>query len=206
MYLIRSNLVRFLLLVGWFVLVGGGFWKLFVYANTPGVQAMAAPMWPSATSLERDPNLATLVIFAHPHCPCSEASLGELERLMPHIRDKVKNLVVFYKPKSRSESWVEEALWKKAQEIPGVQTVLDEGGVEAERFGAQTSGQVFLYDKKGALVFRGGITPARGHMGDSDGRNAILSFVSTGDSKLSSTPVFGCSLKNPERAIARGSK
>jgi hypothetical protein len=192
----------FLFLAAWGVLLGGGFWRLLGYANTPGESAQASVRWPVVTSLTRDLAQPTLVVFAHPHCPCSEATVGELERLMPKLFGKVKSLVVFYQPKSKSEAWVTEALWKKAQAIPGVQTVLDQDGVEAKRFGAKTSGQVFLYDSNGGLVFQGGITPQRGHMGDSDGRLAILSLVETGTTKISAAPVFGCALRNPERAIA----
>ncbi len=195
-----------LLLTVWAILLAGGFWKLFTYANTPGESAQTTRKWPVESLLPRGTSTSTLVIFAHPRCPCSEATVGELERLMPHIQGKVKSFVVFIKPKSKSLEWAREALWKKAQAIPGVQTLLDENGIEAARFGARTSGQTLLYDLKGNLVFRGGITPERGHMGDSEGRNAILQFIETGAITQSSTPVFGCSLRNPERATREGAK
>lgn len=150
----------------------------------------------------RDPGSPTLVIFAHPRCPCSAATIGELERLIPHIEGKVKTYVVFFKPKSQTNDWTQKTLWKKAQNIPGVQNILDEDGVEAARFGARTSGHAFLYDEKGSLVFQGGITPARGHMGDSVGRLAILAFFKNESMSVANVPVFGCALNNPERAIA----
>ena len=194
--------IQYILFAIWVTLLGTGFWKLFVYSNTPGTSAAAHTHWPVSTLIERNPQLPTLLIFAHPHCPCSEATIGELERLLPHIDGKTKSIVVFFKPKNKSEKWAKEKLWKKAQAISNVQAILDEDGVEAIRFGARTSGQTFLYDKDGNLIFQGGITPERGHMGDSDGRAAILSFISTGDIKISSTPVFGCSIRGPERAPA----
>jgi len=197
-----THLERLLPLFLWISLLGGGFWQLFVYSNTPGAQAQASHQWPGDSGLSRNPASPTLVLFAHPHCPCSQASIGELERLMPHIKDKVKSYVVFFKPRTQSEAWVKEILWEKARSIPGVQVVLDEDGIEARRFDAQTSGQTLLYDENGTLAFRGGITPGRGHMGDNEGRSAILSFVETGKTGVSTTPVFGCSLRNPERALA----
>ena len=38
-------------------------------------------------------------------------------------------------------------------------------------------GHVLLYDKNGALVFSGGVTPARGHEGDSIGNSMILAII-----------------------------
>ena len=42
--------------------------------------------------------------------------------------------------------------------IPGVTTIVDRDGTQASLFGAETSGQVVLYDSHGELKFRGGIT------------------------------------------------
>lgn len=194
-------LKHILLLAVWSALLGGGFWRLFMYANTPGAAAFAHPQWPADTLLSRGKKIPTLLVFAHPHCPCSEASIGELERLIPHIKGKVKVFVVFFKPNNQSNDWAKERLWEKAQVIPEVNLVLDTGGAEATRFDAKTSGQAFLYDSNGTLVFNGGITPARGHGGDNLGRDSILDFVDTGKTDIPKTSVFGCALKNPERAV-----
>ena len=125
---------------------------------------------------------------------------------MPHAKGKLKVLVVFFKPRDRSEDWAKESLWKKAKAIPEVQLVLDEGGDEAARFGAVSSGQTFLYNSNGRLVFSGGITPERGHVGDNKGRDSILAFIETGNAPDSTSLVFGCSLRNPERALAGATK
>ena len=42
---------------------------------------------------------------------------------------------------------------------------------------SKTSGQVVVYDAKGALLFSGGITAARGHMGDNAGRDRITALL-----------------------------
>jgi len=44
-------------------------------------------------------------------------------------------------------------------------------------FGAETSGDVLLYDIHGAIAIQGGITGSRGHAGDNAGENTILFFV-----------------------------
>ena len=82
--------------------------------------------------------------------------------------------------------------------IPGVSTFVDHDGSEASRFQAYTSGQVALYDNNGQLRFRGGITQARGHVGDNAGRSAIEAIINTGTTEIDHTVVFGCPLFNPE--------
>ena len=193
----------------WLAITGVGFWNLLRYSNTPGKSVSNASLnekWPAGTQLHQKINTPTLVIFAHPRCPCSVATIGELERLIPHIHGKITSQIVFFNSKSTTRGIEQEKLWKKASSIPGVQVVLDKDGSEMTRFGAQTSGQTFLYDSKGILAFHGGITPQRGDMGDNLGRAAILAVAKTGITAIANTPVFGCSLKNPERKVASDSK
>lgn len=192
-----------LILLVWVVLLAAGFWRLFLYANTPGASASASAQWPEKSHIARNTEKPILIVFAHPRCPCSRASVGELERMIPAVQGKLDIEVVFVKPKNLSEDWAKEALWKKAASLPGIHVRLDDGGVEAAVFDAKTSGQTFLFAKDGSLVFSGGITAERGHMGDNDGVDSILSYISQGKAKLAQTPVFGCSLQNPERAFAQ---
>lgn len=198
----RKNWLQILQLSTWVTLIGIGFGQLIIYSNTPGLAAKPPSRWPDQSKLSRGMDQPTLVIFAHPHCPCSKATLGELARLLPSIQQKIKILVVFFKSENKSESWIKENLWQEAQSIPGVEAVLDETAAEAKKFDANTSGQTFLYDSSGELVFNGGLTPARGHMGDSDGRSLILQFLTTGQRPRVTTPVYGCSLRKPERIFA----
>ena len=198
----RFRMKHIFIFMIWMLLLGTGFFRLSTYSNTPGVQAKNFPQWPFQSAIQRSQDIATLVIFVHPHCPCSEASIGELERLVPKIQGKVQSVVMFFKPKNKSDEWVKSRLWEKTKMIPGVQSFFDNEGVEAQRFGAKTSGQIFLFDEEANLIFSGGITPERGHMGDSIGRKAILSFVEIGKTEVTKTAVFGCSLDKPERAPA----
>jgi hypothetical protein len=57
-----------------------------------------------------------------------------------------------------------------------------------------TSGQTFLYDARGTLLFSGGITGARGHAGDNAGRASIVALLNRAGAATTSTNVFGCSL------------
>ena len=42
------------------------------------------------------------------------------------------------------------------------------------------------------LTFSGGITAARGHQGDNDGRRSVLASLAGTATGLPMTPVFGC--------------
>jgi hypothetical protein len=139
-------------------------------------------------------------MFAHPRCTCTRASLSELTQLMERGRDRMQAAVVFMVPRGASEDWTKTDLWASAARIPGV-TVLRDAGEEAARFGAATSGSVVLYGADGSLLFHGGITPSRGHEGDSFGRERILAFLTTGKADRADAPVFGCALQDDGQAV-----
>jgi hypothetical protein len=103
-----------------------------------------------------------LVLFAHPECPCTRASLAELARLLARFEDRLTADVVFLRPSDVGAAWDGSDLWRTASAMPGVTAVRDDDGVEAVRFRATTSGAAVLYDARGRLLFRGGLTSARG--------------------------------------------
>jgi hypothetical protein len=178
----------------WALSVAGGAASMLNYKYTPGAPAPIAD-WPAQSSLRPDAEKDTLVMLAHPRCPCTKASVNELSRLMAQGNSpRLKAYVIFIKPKGFPVEWEKTDLWASASAIQGVNVVLDNEGIEAEKFQAATSGQSMLYDKDGKLLFSGGITPARGHEGDNDGRDAIISLLDHGGSEKSETPVYGCPL------------
>jgi hypothetical protein len=73
---------------------------------------------------------------------------------------------------------------------------MDPGGVEAARFGAKTSGHVVAYDEQGTLAFAGGITPARGHVGDNMGRRSLERVLAGSTAVDATRVVLGCSLES----------
>ena len=134
-------------------------------------------------------------MFAHPHCPCTRASVGELARLLTGLNGKLAAQVWFVQPAGTGPDWTNTDLWASAAAIPGVTVHGDAAGLEAQRFGAGTSGQTVLYDQNGQLLFHGGITIERGHFGDNPGANAVKRLVNHQPAELIQTPVFGCSLQ-----------
>ncbi len=102
--------------------------------------------------------------------------------------------VVFSTPADAAELWTRSASWNFAASIPDVRIVLDKNAREARRFGVLASGHVLLYGTSGVLLFNGGITPARGRVGDNAGRDAIAALLTGQRPARSRTPLFGCLL------------
>jgi hypothetical protein len=100
-------------------------------------------------------------------------------------------------PQDAPADWHDTDLLDSATRIPGVKALVDEDGIEAARFGAATSGQVVLYDQDARLLFRGGITQSRGHVGANAGSDAIESLVNKGAADRDDSLVFGCPLFDP---------
>lgn len=194
MTLKKSKLILVATSASWLLMIGAGIAFLWNYESKPGVAAAAPELWPAESSIRRAQDSPTLIMLAHPHCPCTRASIGELSRLMTQAQGRVKAYVLFVKPPDFSDGWEQTDLWASAAAIPGVTVMRDDEGVEAGRFGAATSGQTVLYDSDGKLLFSGGITGARGHAGDNAGRTAIVSLLITNESEQKETPVFGCPL------------
>ena len=168
---------------------------LFHYENTPGRVGALSQAWPAA-QIERATDRPTLVMLAHPHCPCTAASVGELAQIMARLQGRVAAYVLFVKPKGAGRDWDDASLRRSAEAIPGVKVVFDPDGVEARRFGAETSGHTLLFGADGRLLFSGGITASRGHAGDNVGESAIVALVHSQTPARTQTLVFGCSLAN----------
>lgn len=168
---------------------------LWTYETTPGDSGEAAVVWPSDALLVADEHLPTLVMMIHPRCPCTAASLAELTEILD-ARPELRVYVVAraHGPEDRSSPLVE-----RARAIRGATVVLDDGTIAAS-FGPLTSGHVLLYDA-GRLVFSGGITLARGEVGDNPGRRALeaaLDHTNVG----ATTPIFGCPLERGDTGVA----
>ena len=190
--IVAGLLVLLFAAVSWFV-------RLTQYKSVPGPSASAPLRWPAQSALRRDAGLPTLVLFAHPKCPCTSASLSELRAALSGFGGRVQAIVAFSAPVGAERDWQTTGAWQAAREIPGVVTVLDPDGAETARFGAKTSGHVVLYGAEGALLFSGGITASRGHEGDNPGRARVRALLEDPRAAGGKTPVFGCELVEATR-------
>jgi hypothetical protein len=185
----------------WALGVGGGVFALMKHGASPGRAAAADIKMGPPKSATTAPDKMTLVMFLHPKCPCSRASVAELSELMGRFGGRLQATVIVYQPGSEPPDWSRTGTIADASNIPGVVVRSDVDAVIARRYGAQTSGQVFLYDPFGKLAFSGGITAARGHVGDNDGLETVINIV-TGQvvpaTPLTGGPVFGCPIYSAE--------
>ena len=182
----------------WLAAAAAGFAFMQRYQSAAGPVGSTPAQWPQPAGLTLDQARLTLVMFAHPRCPCTRASLEELNRLMAQSNGRVATHIVILEPATEDAGWSDTNLRKTAEAIPNVVLHSDPNGELAKSFGAETSGFVTLFNPQGELLFKGGITKARGHAGDNAGVDAIVSFLGSASANLSQTPVYGCGLFNPE--------
>jgi hypothetical protein len=190
----------------WVAAVAVGLWFMLNYERTAGATGAVPTAWPSGSSIPRSANQATLVLFAHPRCPCTRATMSELAELMAKTTGKLQTCVVFFTPPGASADWTESDLHASAAAIPGVKVLDDLRGTEAKRFGAETSGHALLFGRDGKLLFSGGITASRGHAGDNAGESAIASIVNGHGAPQDRSLVFGCSFNQREKLAQNAAK
>ena len=173
-----------------------GLFGMIQHESAPCSNASAPLNLQVDSSIKTIDGRSNLLVFVHPYCPCSNATIGELERIVARTSEQLTAHVIFWHPKNTVPNWHKTSLWSRAKQIPGVHVIDDFEGILANRYQVKTSGQVMLYDTVGRLRFAGGITPARAHSGDNAGCDAIYDLAK---SQPHSHPilcrecaVFGC--------------
>jgi hypothetical protein len=189
--------LAFLVLV-WSLAVISGLGALLLYKRTPG-QAAKAPMhWPNDCPIQRRSNERVLLLFAHPKCPCTRATLSEMERLLATERDLRPHVILF--DTNNTQSWGESDIVSRSMCLPGAKTYGDADGRLQQMFNVTTSGHVLLYDKDGRNTYSGGITGLRGHEGENCGLAKLRERLAGRTSSPDSFPVLGCPLGSYEAA------
>jgi hypothetical protein len=197
----RWRAIATILTVAWVLAIAAGMAWMVRFDSTPGAPARAPANWPAQAGVARGGEY-TLVMSAHPRCPCTRASLDELAIVMAASEKRMTARVLFFVPEDAPQEWWDTELWRTAAGIPDVTPVLDRGGTLQRVFGAETSGSVAVYDAVGRLQFNGGLTAARGQRGENPGRLTLISLIETGEAARM-TPVFGCPLRTPTARDAR---
>ncbi len=174
-----------------------GYFVLVSYSTTPKPAHAASDVWPVGASLNYDANRPTFVMFIHPKCPCSVASIRMYEQAVGDRTDALTALFVFTKPADENDSWCHGAAWNMVAEIPNARRCVDQAGRIAAYFGAVCSGETYVYNWGGRLLFHGGITGSRGHEGDCIGTEAIHAIACGRPTRRDTSPVYGCQLVLP---------
>src|SRR5437660_1421003 len=85
--------------VAWAAAVAFGSVKMLNYDFAPGAPGAPAGSWPAASGVRPDRRHAHLVMFAHPCCPCTRASIAELAHVMTRADGSATATVLFYRPR-----------------------------------------------------------------------------------------------------------
>ena len=182
------------ILAVWAVLLVLAFRPFVVYTFTPGPAAVPPATWPGESRFHPEPATPTLLVFSHPECPCTRATLAGVEQALARSPRGIRTVVFFVGSPGGPASRVGQGLIRTAQSLPGARLVRDIDGREAGLFHVFTSGQVLYYDAAGMLQFSGGITAARGHQGDNPGLSDLESVMEgrPGGPNCLRAPVYGC--------------
>lgn len=164
------------------------------YESTPG-RAGAAQAWPASVPFSPASSGLTLVFFVHPQCPCTRASLSELKELLA-ARDDVTTYVVWRTLPDELLDDRGRGLLADADRIRHSEIIPDPDGALSLKFGAETSGQVGVFNARGEILYWGGTTKARGVRGANSNSDLLKTVLDTGR-PVAARAVFGCPIQDP---------
>lgn len=182
----------------WIGLLLIGHTVLFEYELTAGPLSNSKRIFPDRSLIQLTHSCQNLILFLHPACPCSAATVDEFRDLMGQGEKDSVGTVVFFMPRAKESEWSVAPIISSVKRIPNVSTLYDADGSQAKLFGATTSGHLFLYDGRGILQFSGGITGSRGHTGDNQYFELAKRTIVCKSPQFATAPVFGCSLRGTQ--------
>ena len=166
------------------------------YGATPGTAGVTPSRWPDGSMVGLSEREATVVVFVHPECVCTPATIENLRGVLQDHHAAV--YVVASGPAVEESDDVRPTRWAARL---GATLVRDGDGVEARAMGARVSGHVVVAARDGRILFSGGVTPGRGHVGACDGlRRCALALERAeggSESEMARASVFGCDLFDP---------
>lgn len=193
----RGASPSWLLFFAWLLFLSAGSAALARHEFSGAFPTAVAASWPGSGAIALDGQRDSLLLFIHPRCPCTPATLVELDRLLADFPEAFRVHIIVPVPESAAPEWRGGRAVEAAHRLPGARVSFDSGGMLAERFGARESGTVFVYAPDGTRRFAGGLTASRGHEGASAGNLAVAAIARGELPDVTETPVFGCSLVRP---------
>lgn len=197
----RQNRIIPIAIIAWFALVAAGFGAMAAYSAKPGAVGDVPNTWPDNTpaGMTLDPGGPTLVLAVHPRCPCTRATINELERAIAKAPSQPTIYALIFEPGPDDPTHDDDAfartnIARRLAKLPAVIMIPDPGAQIAARFGALTSGHTLAYTPEGALAYSGGLTPTRAHEGPNTGTASLIEIFNARESLASDAPVYGCPL------------
>lgn len=162
------------------------------YDSRPGEPPLRLP-----DATVAGPGLWSLILMIHPDCPCTKATMRNLSTILESTRIPIKAEIVAAMPEGYKGPRANLAI---ARSIVKSDLVVMSESSASERFGARTSGHLFVFDPDRNLVYSGGLTPARGAEDASSSLKWFQALV-TQYPVASSGPTFGCPLAARRRGV-----
>lgn len=182
--------------VAWAALITFGTASLIIDSSKTGLSGTAPWHFPeSETGIHQGPN-PVLLVFLHPHCPCSRSILEQIQTILDSHPGKVDCRIYVVVPPQAMEGWENGTLVNQLKAFEKATVEIDRNGIIASQFSANTSGQVLLYRSDGVLAFSGGITAPQSHVGQCPGLLALVARLQNDELPHLQSPVFGCPLFN----------
>jgi len=178
----------------WFAAAVFGISSLHKYSSTPAPSDPPRGNWPLASAIVPCSTKSTFVIFLHPHCPCSRASVAAMNEIMNTFPNSAEFHAVFVRPAGVNADWLQSDLYQACKGNDRLVTSIDDNGVEAVKFGAKASGQTYIYDANHQLAFSGGLTSGRGMEEKGEERKMVASALIKRQNSPLHSPTFGCAL------------
>lgn len=140
-----------------------------------------------------------LIIFMSAQCPVVKAYADRINALAKDYQAKGVTVIGMNSNATESLDYIKSNMTERSYGFP---MLIDKGNVIADKFGAQFTPEVYLFDKEGKLVYRGAID------NDRSGENitarplqdAVDAVVAGKAVAKAETKAFGCSIKRAAAA------
>jgi hypothetical protein len=187
------NVLYWAAIVACLIGIGSGLTLLMSHETIAGAQAPAPTVAPHIANIRFD-GKPVVIMFAHPKCQCTEASLTELQNIYMAVGSKAEYYVFFVRPSDEPVGWEHTRIWNEAASLPYVTVQVDPDCALAKQLGAETSGHTICYDALGHLTYTGGITLGRAHTGRNPGEDSVIEALLGQPRTITHSAVFGCAL------------
>jgi len=184
--------------VAWALSLIAGLGGLVAYKGREGATSSPPQLLPVSFASTNNAR-PTLLLFVHPKCSCTTATVSELARTIASTNDDGELLrpdivVVAATWGDRPDAWCRTSMVESLLNLPRSRLVIDRDAAITHAMDIKTSGHVLFYDEQGALLFSGGITPARGHEGPNTGESELVELIRGDRTRHKDTPTYGCAL------------
>src|SRR5262249_42659156 len=105
----RSRLALLALVPCWLAAIGVGFIKIEQFSVSPGEIGPVPTHWPGSPEVPLSQDKLTLLMFVHPLCPCSRASLHELHTILAAAGPRLDANILFFQPPGAADDWRQSA-------------------------------------------------------------------------------------------------